>query len=344
MKNKVFVNTVCILLAAILLLLFFIVGRNFVRKKLGIAATDTDAIEATQTNALIATQTDANDSSSDIDIIESSSSQDDSEDEVSSKEELSKPEPESKIGSEPESETEPKPEPEPVLEPEPKPEPEPESKPELESSASSKVNTGKIKPNFTNAPDDYFEDALFIGDSRTNGLQIYSPLKGADYFCTTGMSTYNVYDSTCYIDGIGECYFKTLMANKQYGKIYIMLGINEVSFERSSTIQRYYDFVKAIKMWQPNAIIFIEANMHVDKNRSSTDPNCNNKQINAINSEYAKLADGKTIFYLDVNPIFDDDGGNLRSEYTFDGTHIFAEYYKDWTNWLKTKAILREEA
>lgn len=30
---------------------------------------------------------------------------------------------------------------------------------------------------------DYFADALFIGDSRTDGLRLYSGIKGADFYC-----------------------------------------------------------------------------------------------------------------------------------------------------------------
>ena len=35
---------------------------------------------------------------------------------------------------------------------------------------------------------DYFADALFIGDSRTDGLRLYSGIKGADFYCYKGLT------------------------------------------------------------------------------------------------------------------------------------------------------------
>ena len=35
---------------------------------------------------------------------------------------------------------------------------------------------------------DYFSDALFIGDSRTHGLELYSGVKGATFYVYTGLS------------------------------------------------------------------------------------------------------------------------------------------------------------
>ena len=42
--------------------------------------------------------------------------------------------------------------------------------------------------------------------------------------------------------------------------------------------------------------------------------------------------------------IFDDENGNLRSEYTGDGTHLYAKYTIKWADWLKKEtAAWREE-
>ena len=38
----------------------------------------------------------------------------------------------------------------------------------------------------------YFNDALFIGDSRTVGIATYGTLKNADYFARVGMTVYNI--------------------------------------------------------------------------------------------------------------------------------------------------------
>ena len=55
----------------------------------------------------------------------------------------------------------------------------------------------------------------------------------------------------------------------------------------------------------------------------------------------AALADGKTIFYIDINELFDDENGNLRADASGDSTHVYAKYDLDWCDWLCTKAIVR---
>ena len=41
---------------------------------------------------------------------------------------------------------------------------------------------------------DYFADALFIGDSRTDGLRLYSGIKGADFYCYKGLTVFEMDD------------------------------------------------------------------------------------------------------------------------------------------------------
>ena len=47
---------------------------------------------------------------------------------------------------------------------------------------------------FITSDSSYFDDALFIGDSRTVGLCEYGTLKNADYFASTGMSVYKLWN------------------------------------------------------------------------------------------------------------------------------------------------------
>ena len=51
------------------------------------------------------------------------------------------------------------------------------------------------------------------------------------------------------------------------------------------------------------------------------------------------MADDETIFYIDVNEVFDDGEGNLANEYTADNAHVLGKYYADWVTWLLTKTI-----
>ena len=187
-------------------------------------------------------------------------------------------------------------------------------------------------------------NALFIGDSRTVGLMEYAGIDGADYFCTVGMSVYNIHKKPVSVPNVGKVTLTELLNGKKYGKIYIMLGINEVGYKFSSTVEKYSELIEFIKDKQPNAVIFIQANLHVSKSRSDSDKVVNNIAINGLNAELAKLADGKSKFYLDANILFDDKTGGLSSDKSEDSTHLYAKYYSEWGKWIirQTASLIGE--
>ena len=188
------------------------------------------------------------------------------------------------------------------------------------------------------------DDALFIGDSRTVGLMEYAGIDGADYFCTVGMSVYNIHKKPVSVPNVGKVTLTELLNGKKYGKIYIMLGINEVGYELSSTVEKYRELLEFIEEKQPDAVIFVQANLHVSKSRSDSDKVINNVAINRFNGELAKLTDGKRRFYLDANVLFDDETGGLSADKSEDSTHLYAKYYKEWGEWIvgRTAALIGE--
>ncbi|MDE6834479.1 MAG: hypothetical protein K2J39_09600 [Ruminococcus sp.] len=194
----------------------------------------------------------------------------------------------------------------------------------------------KPAPVFVQSDPSYFDDALFIGDSRTVGIYEYGTLKNADYFCSVGMSAYTVQNE---YDENGLTIYDKL-SNNNYGKIYIMLGINEVGNEFNYTVNSYLNLISTVKQYQPNAIIYIMANLHVSADRQLQGDVVNNTNINALNTAQSEFADNENIFYLDINPIFDDADGNLMYECSNDGVHVLAKYYQTWCDWLCKNTIL----
>ena len=75
---------------------------------------------------------------------------------------------------------------------------------------------------------------------------------------------------------------------------------------------------------QPKAVIFIQSIFHTTQKKSDSSY-FKNEVINERNAAIAQLADGKTIFYLDLNPLFDDENGALRADYSL----FTAHYSKD---------------
>lgn len=177
-----------------------------------------------------------------------------------------------------------------------------------------------------------FDDALFIGDSRTIGLYEYTDLGAADLFADIGMSVYKILSASITMSDGQERSLEQLLTEKSYGKIYIMLGINEIGYAQEKTLARYEELLEHIEQWQPEAEIILQANMHVGPKKNATDAVFNNENINRLNAGIALLAEkGQgNRRYLDINATFDDENGNLRAELSEDGIHLKGKEYKSW--------------
>lgn len=198
--------------------------------------------------------------------------------------------------------------------------------------------------NYQKVKKDYFDDAVFIGDSRTVGMQDYSGLDNATFFAKTGLNVYQALDDEFITDpesgkNVSVSY---MLQHYRYKKIYFMIGINELGTGNTQTFQKAYGRVlRKFRAWQPDAVIYIQGIIAVSKSRSETDPIFNNININDKNVAISEFANGTDVFYLDVNPLVTDDEGNLKADYTFDEIHMYAQYYKRWTRFLMKHAVVR---
>ena len=191
---------------------------------------------------------------------------------------------------------------------------------------------------FQTVTEDYFDDALFIGDSRTQGLQLYSTLDNATFYAATSMSIFGIMDSTETVDGVTG--IRNLLQSKQFGKIYIMFGINEAGYDTDAFVERYGQVVEEIRGYQPDAIIYVQGIMYVTAAKAAAEPVFSNDNIRKKNEGLKDLANGEDIFYLEVNDNLNDGQGNLPEEYTGDGVHLKASYYSLWRDYLLEHAIV----
>ena len=185
---------------------------------------------------------------------------------------------------------------------------------------------------FETVTEDYFDDALFIGDSRTVGLRDYTDLaEHADFHCETSLTIYKVLEES--FKGKGT--ILEALSKKNYGKIYLMVGINELG--RGTTedfMAKYTEVVDTLHELCPDAKIMIQGIMHVSEKKSSSDAIFNNSNINARNNAIATLADNVHFFYIDMNEAVCDENGNLNAEYTHDQIHLLGMYNDLWKQFL----------
>lgn len=191
---------------------------------------------------------------------------------------------------------------------------------------------------FVPVTEPYFEDALFIGDSRTVGLRDYTDLSDhAKFLCETSLTIQKVFTKSFKGEGTLE---EILNAN-DFGKIYLMLGINELGVGTTEDyMDCYTQVIDRIHELEPNALLFIQANMHVAESKSNEDKIFNNQNIEARNRAIATLADNTQVFYLDVNEVVCDENGYLKEEYTYDQIHLLGRYNDIWKAFLMEKGVV----
>lgn len=196
---------------------------------------------------------------------------------------------------------------------------------------------------FTKVDESYFDDALFIGDSRTVGLSEYSNWKNPTYYADVGLTVYHVFDKEIAKVNGETMNIDQALQRQKFGKIYVMLGINELGRGTTETFAaKYSQVIGRIRELQPDAIIFIEGIMGVSKKKSDSDPIFNNKNIQERNAAIETLADNSSVYYIDVNQVIMDASGGIPSEYTFDNVHLKAAYYDIWTNYLMEHGVIRK--
>ena len=202
---------------------------------------------------------------------------------------------------------------------------------------------GDLIPETEAVEEEFFSDTAFIGNSLAQGMMLYSGLKTPDYYATQSISVSNIYYEKAINAGNGT-YITILdaLARKDHAKIYIMLGLNEISMTEEEFVRRYGDLIDRIREIQPHAAIYLQSMTPVTAAQSESGSVFNNKRIRRYNELIQALAADKQCHYLDVYSSIADENGDLPAGGSFDGIHPYTKYYKAWKEYLKTHTVLEE--
>ncbi len=199
-----------------------------------------------------------------------------------------------------------------------------------------------LRYEFTEVTQDYFDDALIIGDSRAVGIQLYSGWDNMTYYAESGMTVYNMFTRKITLDDGTETTMEEALKERSFGKIYLEIGINEMGTGTvDSFMEAYQEAVNRLRELQPDADLFLCGIMYVRQSKSESDPIFNNPGIRERNDRIAQLADQNTIFYLDINEVTSDETGNLNPDYTWDEVHLLGKYNVLWTEYLSKHGICK---
>ena len=123
------------------------------------------------------------------------------------------------------------------------------SKTDKKKDTEEKTDIKKLVTASKEAQEEYYKDAVFIGDSRTQGLQINAGLTSPDFFAGRGLNVKNARTEKVVKNAAGKAVTVVdALKDKQYKKVYICFGINELGWPYTNIFaDEYQKTIDAIK-------------------------------------------------------------------------------------------------
>lgn len=215
-------------------------------------------------------------------------------------------------------------------------EPSPSAAPSPEPAPEEVLEDG-VLPASEAVDESYFDDAVFIGDSRTEGLITGTGLYNAVSYTHKGLMVDTVF--TELIVNRGGVWISAMEALKDinFSKVYVMFGINETGWPYNDIfIEKYGRIIDTIKEINPDAIIYVQQLIPVSEYVSSSHSYIKNSKIEEFNRLIRDMAEEKQVCLLNPGSALCGGENFLPSEAALDGIHLNREYCALWLDYLKT--------
>lgn len=189
----------------------------------------------------------------------------------------------------------------------------------------------------------YFDTVTFVGDSLTQGFQIYSQgIPNAHYCAYKGIGPKQIYDGSIQRrnDGEQEIPLDALVASAP-ANVYIQLGANAmVGLDDESILAYYREMLAAMRAaLPPETGYYIQSLTPV---RPDNKPGFDMARIAALNNRLAKMAFEENLHFLDLTEPLAGDDGFLREDFAGgDGYHLSPSGYAQWKDYLVTHTAYR---
>lgn len=196
-------------------------------------------------------------------------------------------------------------------------------------------------PETESVEDAYFDGAVFLGDSRTEGLSLYSGLKTGHFYTSVGATVESVFSKKSFKTESGEKIpLLDAVAGQDCDKIYIMLGINELGWSKTKTYHdQYAKLIDRVREDHPEAKIVLQSIPPVGAKQEAKKSYVNNERIAVYNGIIRDLAEEKACYFLDVAACLTGGDGLLPKEWNFDGIHLNPKGCKVWLEYLRTHSL-----
>jgi lysophospholipase L1-like esterase len=176
---------------------------------------------------------------------------------------------------------------------------------------------------------------IFLGDSITEFAD-WQKLLNDPTVINRGIAGDNTFGVLARLDDV---------INREPGKLFIKIGINDISqnIPTDIIIKNITAIIKKVKAKSPSTKIYIHSILPTNDNVKNEYPAAYNKNnvVNSVNIQIQKLSAKYNVVYIDINKIFRDKYGKLELKYAAsDGLHLNDFGYKIWIELLKKNKYL----
>lgn len=187
----------------------------------------------------------------------------------------------------------------------------------------------------------WFSQVSFVGDSLTQGMQMYDTgLPGAMFCAYRGVGPNAIVNGTSCkrADGVAEVPLDALTA-QQPKAVYLLLGTNVLGTDSDYTsfLTYYRLMLDMISQALPNTKIYVQSITPVRPEVSQKSPGLYKERLCEINDALSAIALEKGCTFLNLWEALADENGDLIEEYAQpDGYHLLPAGYDAWVDYLCT--------
>ncbi len=186
---------------------------------------------------------------------------------------------------------------------------------------------------------DWFSDAVFLGDSRLEGLALYSELKVGLRLTASGLNVRTARTGSGFtVDGRTVTLSQALSGGS-WGKVYLMLGVNEAAWMDEGTFYREYaGLIDDVRAQLPQAKLYLQTLIPVTSYRSAAQAP-GNTLLARRSALLTQLAEEKQVYLVDVAAAFAGSDGALPDGLSTDGLHLTSAAHAIWLEYLQTHTV-----
>lgn len=165
---------------------------------------------------------------------------------------------------------------------------------------------------------DWFAGAVFLGDTRFQGLQESGLLPAARFLAPEGLNLRAARNEAVFPTDGGRVTLAQALENTRYTRVYLLFGVNEAAWmDEDDFYAEYAGLIDDVRALLPGAEVCLLSLLPVTANRSAARPP-DNGLLTRRSELVSRLAQEKRVYLIDPAPSLTAASGALDRAYSED--------------------------